>query len=292
MNKNILNLLLVSFFFIAFTACKKEENRVIYNGGTAPVLTASTTGPIVLDKTNNQVNVLSLNWTNPDYLFNTGVSSQNVTYILQIDTAGKNFTSPKLLETSFSNDLGVVLTAKQLNSYLSRMELKAGLLQTVDMRIKATLTNGSVPLTSNSVSVKVNPYLDFAVEPPGTPANNYEDGNLWIVGGSVPSGWPGGDNVLPAPFRTSQKFEKIDALHYKITLDFVGGGGAKLLQTINADGTVVWSTQYHALDGSASAALSGDFAKGDTDPQFPGPPAGKYEMVVNFQTGKYTLTKK
>jgi len=283
MNKNIFKLLLVTGVLLAFSACKKEENRVIFEGGVEPVLAASTTGPIVLVKDNKEANAITLSWTNPDYNFNTGISSQNVNYIIQIDEAGKNFASSKLQEMSVSNDLSVTLTAQQFNSFLSKMEFVAGVVQSVDIRVKATLANGSVPLISNPVTIRVNPYLDFAVEPPGTEANNYLDGNLWIVGDAVASGW---SNPLPAPYDVSQKFTRVDIMHYEATIDFKGGGGYKLIQTQG-----VWGTQYHALDGSASAALNGSFEKKDADPQFPGPPVGKYKVQINFQTGKYTLTK-
>ncbi|MBK7098013.1 MAG: SusE domain-containing protein [Sphingobacteriales bacterium] len=283
MTKNILTLLLISSFMLAMTACEKVENKVIYQGGTAPVLSTSATGTVVLIKEKNKENALTLAWTNPNYLFNTGVNSQNVNYVLQVDTAGKNFASPKLQEMTIASDLGVTLTGQQFNSFLSKMEFAAGVVQAVDLRVKATLANGSVPLTSNSINLKVNPYLDFAVEPPGTPANNYNDGQLWITGNSLASGFI---NPLLPPYDVTQKFTKIDNLHFEGVFNFIGGGGAKLIQTQG-----VWGTQYRALDGSASAALSGSFDKKDADPQFPGPPAGKYKMQVNFQTGKYILTK-
>lgn len=164
MTKNILTLLLISSFMLAMTACEKVENKVIYQGGTAPVLSTSATGTVVLIKEKNKENALTLAWTNPNYLFNTGVNSQNVNYVLQVDTAGKNFASPKLQEMTIASDLGVTLTGQQFNSFLSKMEFAAGVVQAVDLRVKATLANGSVPLTSNSINLKVNPYLDFAVE--------------------------------------------------------------------------------------------------------------------------------
>ncbi|MBK8951120.1 MAG: SusE domain-containing protein [Chitinophagaceae bacterium] len=90
--KNILKLLTGTFLMaVVFSACKKDENQVIFEGGTAPVFTSSSTSPLVLLKDNKDNVALVLNWTNPNYRFNTGVSSQDVTYILQIDTAGKKF---------------------------------------------------------------------------------------------------------------------------------------------------------------------------------------------------------
>jgi len=283
MNIKMKQLIFPFFVVLGFLSCKKEENKVIYEGGTAPVLSTSNTGTVVLIKDKRTENALTLSWTNPNYMFNTGISSQNVNYVLQIDTAGKNFVSSKLQEMSIPSDLGVKLTAQQLNTFLSKMEFKSGVDQSIDIRVKSTMANKSAALTSNTLTVKVNPYLDFAVEPPGTEANNYNDGNLWLLGDAVASGF---SNPLPSPYDVSQKFTRVDIMHYEANITFVGGGGYKLIQTQG-----VWGTQYHALDGSVGAALSGSFEKKDSNPTFPGPSAGTYKVQINFQTGKYTLTK-
>ncbi len=280
--KNMLKLMFGSLFLaLAVTSCKKDENRVIFLGGTAPALTSSAAGPLVLLKENKDNVAMVLNWTNPDYMFNTGVSSQDVSYILQVDTTGKNFTSGNIQERSIARDTNVVLTVGELNTFLSKMELQAGRQYNVEMRIKSTLGSGAVPLYSNVLQVKLTPYLDFAVEPPGTAANNYEDGNLWVTGNCFPS--PDWSNPLPAPYDVSLKFTKIDKLHYELICDFDAAGAYKMIQTQG-----VWATQYHALDGNAP--LSGEFEKKDADPGFASPGVGRYKIEVNFQTGRYKLT--
>ena len=50
-------------------SCKKEENRITFEGGTNPVLTANSLTPRVLAIANRDVLSLKLNWTNPDYRF-------------------------------------------------------------------------------------------------------------------------------------------------------------------------------------------------------------------------------
>lgn len=264
-----------------FVACKKDEKQVIYEGGTNPVLSTSATAPIVLLKDRLNDVAISFAWTNPNYRFNTGVSSQTVNYIIQIDSAGKNFSSPKLQESSVIADLSKTFTVKEFNSFMSRMEFDANRQHTVDIRIKSTLGNGSAALYSNAVTVRVTPYLDFIVEPPGTAANNYLDGNLWVIGDCF--GAPNWTNPLPSPQDVNHKFTRVDILHYELIINFVSGGGYKLIQTQG-----VWGTQYHAL--TAGAALEGDFEKRDADPQFASPGAGRYKIQVNFQTGKYKLT--
>lgn len=284
MKKAIKLFLAVTFSAGLLVSCKKDENKVYYEGGTPPLLTASSTTPMVLKRDDKDKFAITFSWTNPNYHFNTGVSSQSVTYILQVDTTGANFGSSKLQEQSISSDLSITMTVRDVNLFLTKMELAAGMNHNMEFRIKSTLGNGSVPLYSNVLKIVINNYLDFAVEPPGTLANNYNDGSLWIVGDAVASGW---NNPLPAPYDVTQRFSRVtptDVLHYTANITFNATGGYKLIQTQG-----VWSTQYHALDGTAK--LSGKFEKKDSDPQFPSPGAGLYKVEINFQTGEYKLTK-
>lgn len=279
--KNFFQLLVFSTVAFAISSCDKKEHKIYYEGGKPPVFTATSTGPFVLDKNHANEFAIRFNWTNPDYMFTTGVSSQNVTYTLQVDLAGANFSGPKLVESTIANDLSVTYTVKEFNSFFSRMELPFGVVHNVQFRIKSTLAGGSVPLYSNILDMTVTPYLDFVVEPPGTEAAGYLDGELWSTGDAFASGW---SNPLPSPYDASQKFTRIDILHYEAYLTFNPGGGYKLIQQQGN-----WSTQYHAL--APAQALSGDFEKRDADPQFPSPGAGVYKVEINFQTGKYKLTK-
>lgn len=283
--KNIMKLLFgIMLTVIILPACKKDENKVYYQGGTAPSLTASNVSPMVLLIINKDNPAITFNWTNPNYQFNTGISSQNVTYILQVDTTGSNFTNPKMQEQSIDNNLSISLTVRELNLFLTKMELASGMAHNMEFRIKSTLINGTAALYSNVVKISINNYLDFAVEPPGTLGANYLDGSLWLVGDAVGSGW---NNPLPAPYDVTQRLLRRtpnDVLHYEGTITFNASGGYKLIQTQG-----VWSTQYHALDGTAK--LSGKFEKKDSDPQFPSPGAGNYKVEINFQTGEYKLTK-
>jgi hypothetical protein len=286
--KNLIkSLFTLSVISVILVSCKKDENKVYFQGGTNPVLTASSTAALVLLTANKNNPAVTFSWTNPEYQFNTGTSSQDVTYTLQVDTAGANFTNPNRQEKSISKDLSVTLTVGDVNFFLTKMALASGIAHNMEFRIKASLANGNAALYSNVIKISVNNYLDFAVEPPGTPGAvpQYSDGNLWIVGDAVASGW---SNPLPNPYDVSQKFSRVggptDVLHYQATITFNATGGYKLIQTQG-----VWATQYHAMDGTAK--LSGDFEKKDSDPQFPSPGAGNYKVEINFQTGKYTLTK-
>lgn len=278
--KLISKLLFFSILLLVIGSCKKDENKIYYEDGVPPVLTASSTSAMVLTNANKNNTAIIFSWTNPDYRFTTGTSSQNVTYVLQFDTTGSDFKNPNIQERSIANSTDVTLTVGELNSFLSKMELKAGVAYNMEIRIKASLTSGAVPLYSNVLTIQLTPYLDYAVEPPGTAALDYSDGELWIVGDASANGW---SNPLPPPYDATQKFTRIDVLHYELIMTFNAGGAYKLIQKQGE-----WSTQYHALD--ATAKLSGSFEKKDSDPGFPSPGAGLYKVEFNFQTGKYKLT--
>jgi hypothetical protein len=71
---------------------------------------------------------------------------------------------------------------------------------------------------------------------------------------------------------------------YELQVAFKGGGAYKMLQDNG-----VWGTQYHMVEGDATGGV---FQKKDSDPAFVGPTvAGNYKIVVDFQTGRFTVTK-
>ncbi|MGZ8536995.1 MAG: SusE domain-containing protein, partial [Flavisolibacter sp.] len=204
-----------------------------------------------------------------------GLSSQDVTYILQVDTTGANFSSPAKQEISIANDLSLGFTVKELNAVLAKLNLVENMTHHVEFRLKSSLAGGTVPLYSNVIKMVLTPYLDVAVPIP-------TNGNLWITGDATGAGWA---NPLGAPYDVSQKFTKVSNTLYELTLNMPGGGNYKLLQDNGQ-----WGTQYHMLTGGTWNG--GSFEKKDSDPGFPGPPSsGTYKITVNFKTGLYTVVK-
>ncbi len=255
-------------------SCSKDEKKIYLEGGTAPVLTATVTDLILTDATKAD-DAVTFSWTNPDYTFTTGVSSQNVNYVLEIDTTGANFTNPNKQSIAISSELSKTFTVGTLNTTLATgLLLKTGMSHNIEARIKSTLINNSASLYSNVLKMTATPFT-----PPPKVAPPVE-GTLWIVGDATAGGW---NNPLLTPYDVTQKFTpdpNINTL-YTLTVDFLGTGGYKLVQKMGA-----WGSQYHALDGSIVSG--GDFEQKDSDPQFPSPPvAGTYKVTVDFQLGKY-----
>ncbi|HMU10802.1 MAG TPA: SusE domain-containing protein [Ferruginibacter sp.] len=252
-------------------SCKKDENKVYFEGGTNPTLTVSSAANLFLDSTKKNTIALTFNWTNPNYMFNTGVSSQNVTYIFQVDTTGSNFTNPNIQETSIPSDLSIAFTVKQVNTFLNKLLLQRDVPHNMEFRIKATI-NGTVPLYSNVIKIVITPYLDVAVPLPPT-------GELYATGDGTPSGWT---NNPPL----AQKCTKLSLTEYTITMNFVPGFYYKFLSTLTQ-----WQPQYGGKE-----ANGGDFSAnmgGGSDPDaIPTPAvAGSYKVTLNFVSGKYTVVK-
>lgn len=263
---------------ILFGSCEKEENRVVFEGGTAPVLTTSTAAvALTPPPADESREALRLRWTNPNYLFTTGVSSHDVNYTLEIDVAGSNFSGKNRYVTTVAKDLEKGFSVLELNAILGNaMLLKFGQRYTLEARITSNLALNAVPLRSNVITFTATPYAPPPkVEPPVS-------STLWATGNAFSSGWA---NPLPSPFSTSQRFTKVSNTLYELVVDMPGGGNYKLIQEQG-----VWGTQYHMLTGGTWEA--GSFRLRDAEPGFNGPPsAGRYKITVDFQLGLFTVVK-
>ena len=281
--KNFLNSVVVfSILTLFFGSCKKEENQVTLMGGTNPTLTSSASSSMLaLTKVNEANTWSSFTWTNPNYKFNTGMSSQDVTYTLQFDTLGANFTNPNIQEIVVSKDLSNAVTVKQVNSALAKLLLKENIPHNIEVRVKSSLANNNGLLYSNVLKFVLVPYLDVAVTlPENLPAQGANNGDLFLVGDATNGGW---NNPVPVP---TQKFTRTSSVTYEITIALVGG---KQYLMLPKNG--VWDNKYAVANNTlAGLNTGGDFGANQND-NFPGPSAsGMYKIVVNFQTGKFTVT--
>src|ERR1043166_4439310 len=160
-----LTVLLVSASFL-FAGCEKDETKLYFQGGTSPVLTAMPGADV--NYLNADKVALTLNWTNPNYTFTTGVSSLDVSYNIEIDTVGSNFTNPAKKVITVSKDLSYSFTAADLNDIMqNQLSLDTGAEHNLQFRVISSLTNNSAQLTSNSVQLNATPYvIPPKVEPP------------------------------------------------------------------------------------------------------------------------------
>ena len=273
--KNILQKLLsFSLLMILIGSCKKEENKIFYEDGTSPVLRASRTSAIPLSFVNKDLEAVKLAWTNPNYKFTTGLSSQSVTYQLEIDTTGANFTNPSRKIITISSNLDLSLSQNDLNDYLlNQLQLNTTMAHNIEMRVRSTI-GAALPLFSNVLKFVVTPY---AIPPKVTPPAS---GKLFMVGSATPGGW---NNPVPVP---SQELSKISPTFFQLTLALTGGN-SYLFLPVNGD----WGTKFGAIGGNNSNNVNeDDFRQGGGDLLAPGA-SGNYRIEVDFQRGKFKLTK-
>lgn len=282
--KKIIQSFTVFAVLLLAASCEKVENKIYLESGKDPVLAISTAN-VSLEPGNEAKEALRLNWTNPDYMFTTGVSSHDVTYTIQFDVEGGKFASDKKGEVVVAKELSKSFTVAELNGFLGNtMKLQTEPRRSYVLEVRVVASIGAAAKKySNEFKFTTSPFNPPPkVEPPGTLANNYNDGELFIVGDASPNGWA---NPLQAQYLASHKFTRLSKTKYELTIALPGGGGYKLIQK---DG--VWATQYHMTVGTWAG---GEFEKKDSDPQFPGPTtgAGTYKITVDFQLGTYSVVK-
>lgn len=295
--RKILNssLFILTSCLIFLSACKKEGTDVTLLGGKAPVLKASLSDSIPLSSATAGNQAITFSWTNPNYQFSNGISSLNVTYTLQFDTAGANFTSPNMQSIQISPDLGTSFTVNDFNSLIAnKLLLSTGQSHTVQVRVVASIapyTSGSpnvAPIASNVLTFKVTPYLPPPVVTPPP------SGQLYLVGGDATLGaWQNGGSYAVQ----SQAFTKVSNTLYTITVQLTGGDNTSgndqyLFVPVWGD----WSNKYACQNTSQQSPSGGVFGynggNGTWNANFPGPTApGTYTITVNFQTGTYTVVK-
>ncbi len=278
------NLLIAAAGLLLISSCKKVENEVVFLGGNAPTLTATQSQSTVINlAAGTRGNVaLNFSWTNPDYKFNTGVSSQNVNYTLQIDTVGANFSSSLRQEISFSSDLSATITQDQLNKILLQMNLPFDQVVSFEVRLKSFLGTNSVALYSNVLTFQAVPFLDVLVALPTS-------GELYIVGGDpLLGGWQNGGTFASQ----NQQFNRDDLTTFSITVNLSGGDN-----TTDKDQYLFvpvwgsWSHKYACSKIKDQPVTGGKFGFDFSD-NFPGPSApGQYKIVVDFKLGTYSVTK-
>ena len=112
---------LVGVLFLGSTliSCKKDENQVKFLGNDRDVVltsTASVATDYVFARVTNGNVFGTFAWNNPDYKFNTGLSSQDVSYTLQVKKSTQTTWTDG---ASISKDLSKTFTVKDINDMLT-----------------------------------------------------------------------------------------------------------------------------------------------------------------------------
>ncbi|HEY9364082.1 MAG TPA: SusE domain-containing protein [Chitinophagaceae bacterium] len=266
--RSILNFILVALgLSVVITACDKVDDLPLYGAGSNPVLSASSTNIAALPADSNKT-ALTLNWTYPNH----ATDSSNIKYTIEIDSAGKNFANPyrKIITDSLRADF----TAKELNNMLLAYGYPFNLQVDMDVRLISSYANNNEALPSNIVKIKMTPYK----VPPKVPLPT--TGKLFIVGSATQGDW---GNPVPLP---SQEFYRIDETTFGGIFQ-LHGGKEYLLLPLNGN----WDHKFAVADNTVGGLNEGGNFGFDFGQNIPGPAAsGLYKIIVDFQTGKFSVT--
>ena len=222
-------------------------------------LVPSSSNTLVLLVTNATNTAVSFTWNSSPYGDNNIIN-----YALQFDTVGGNFTKPQIIK--YGSALTSDISVNDLNSAAIAAGVLGGSTKNVEFRIVSYLgTTYATPLVySDAVNISITTFTPI---PP----------TLYIVGDATPGGW---NNPVPLP---SQQFTRIDAVSYGIVVNLTAGK-SYLLLPVNGD----WTHKYGGASATGGALLADNAVPGSNTPA----PAtsGNYQIVVNFQTGTYTVT--
>lgn len=263
--KKIFNLCVVAI--IALASCDKVDDLPFYENGNASVLSASAT-TIAASAADSNSKVLTLNWTYPNHSTDSG----NIKYTIEIDSVTKNFSAPltRIVMASLSD----TFTAKQLNVFLLGKGYAFNVPVSMEIRMISSYGNNNERIVTNTIPVTMTPYkVPPRVALPAT-------GKLYIVGASTMGGW---NNPVPVP---TQELARLDETTWGGVFQ-MNGGGQYLLLPLNGNWDNKFSVANNTLPGLSGG---GDFGFNLPD-NLPGPAAsGWYQLIVDFQTGKFKLT--
>lgn len=281
--KRLSNYILL-ILLVGITACNKEENKIFFKGGTPPTIQANNT-ELTLEPGLENNEAITFSWTNPEYRFTTGISSQDVTYSLELDTVGGDFSSGAKFTTQISRELSVTYTVGELNAILGNtmlLQLEPRREYQIEARVISSIGGTAAKLTSsNRVTFKATPF------PPPPKVKIPVNQEIWLVGAASLGGW---NNPLADPFINDQKFVKVSNTKYELVTELNPSAGYLVLPVMGS-----WATKYCLEEGvdQASTLNGGEFVfKGGGGQDFISPgDAGTYKLTFDFQLGRFTVVK-
>ncbi|MFT3980780.1 MAG: SusE domain-containing protein [Ferruginibacter sp.] len=270
--KNIMKFFSAAAVLVLMLAsCEKKENQISFEGGTEPTLSSdNVSGTVLLSKPLKDEHAITFNWSNPNYYMSTGISSQNVSYAIQMrEKDSAKFVTVDVVTT----DLTKSYTQGQLNDILFRTKAQAGLaipedsIRTIEVRIVSFL--GDTYYDANATNLASN-VLSFIAN---KAYSVYPD--LWITGEAVASNWT---NAPP----DNQKFA-YDPVTKNHTISISLGGGLQY-KFLTVSGQ--WQPQWGVNAGTVTNQLGQQF----TIKENPGGGSDPDAIVAPATTGVYTIT--
>lgn len=267
--KAINKIFYIALAVLTLGACDKVDDLPLYGEGVTPELSAlnTTIAPVPADSLESD---FVLNWSSPNY----ASDSTTYKYIVEIDSAGRNFTKAVRREVVGTRTFS--MTNREFNSILLGYGMEFNKQYNVDVRVISSYNNNNERRISTPIVIKATPYkVPPKVALPTT-------GELFIVGDATQIGWNNNPTLSP-----TQEFTQVDETTFGGIFKLNGGKEYLVLPVNNGN----WDNKYAVPNkGVPNLNLGGDFGYNVAD-NFPGPSAdGLYKLILDFQAGKFTVT--
>lgn len=235
--KSTINIIMMAFIgFVVIPGCQKVAELPYYSNGTAPDLGASSVN-IVPTVADSNKTVLTLTWSDPKY----ATDSNNVKFVIEIDSAGKNFA--KAATKTVMKSLSATFTGRELNTILVNYGYTLGSPVKLDVRVTSSYANNNERYSSNIVKLTVTPYSDPSklttenTSVSGTLATSSQHSNTFTWSAAFPG------------------YSRI--VSYVIQYDSAGKNFASPQQIANAGGPSVYSASLTQAEMNTTAINSG-----------------------------------
>ncbi|MBE9585555.1 SusE domain-containing protein [Mucilaginibacter sp. JRF] len=203
---------------LIISACKKDENRAVLSSNAKGGTISASASTLVLEKATETENVITLNFTEPEFGF-----SAAATNTLQLAISGTNFAPAKEVELE-GKVKSLTYTGLDFNSLLLALNLPFDSPTEVELRVKSELNSTVAPVYSNVLKLTVTPYpLISWVYVPG----NYQGWNPATADSLISATGNGvykGTIYFPVDAGANYEFKITPAKNWNSSYGDAGGG--------------------------------------------------------------------
>jgi starch-binding outer membrane protein SusE/F len=150
--KNKFKFFVATIAFLGFVSCEDEQDlKLVQPNGTFSITTPSNGDSIILTENTPTNPGISLTWTKMNYTTPT-----EVTYAVELAPNGSDFSDAQVLTTTTNNN--VTIQSSQFNLACLIAGATPFVQSSVDIRIKATVGDGSQPVYTEKITYSVTCY--------------------------------------------------------------------------------------------------------------------------------------
>ena len=152
--KNSLKLFYLGLVLVlGVLACTKVADLPYYNNGKSVVLSSNFTS-VTSTLADSNRNVISFNWTTPEY----DTDTTNYKFVVSIDTANRNFA--REVTKTVMGVRSTSLTGRELNNILLNYGFTPARTYSLDVKVTSSYGNNNQKLESNVLRITVTPFDD------------------------------------------------------------------------------------------------------------------------------------